>query len=304
MKKYHFIVTYLLITTLLYASCLKRDPYPMDIGRFNIAITNNDIETVEYYLRHYRNMSKMMLNAGTFLGIVEHWSPIMIAAYHVKEGTEILDLLVQNGGDINYASEMGASAVSLAVYTNNITALQYLVDKGADVNIRYDTGETSLMSATLLNHWDAVRILLENGADINIRTNFENNTAYHQIPWIENATAEERQKMFSLLMEYDPSLFDSLCAVGYTPFSLSLAFSQYDMIDFYLQHGASVSRALNSGFVELYNLLRPENREYIVAALHRLERQISGMKRANSPRNTGEKEAAAAEIREMLGEKA
>jgi len=121
-----------------------------------------------------------------------------------------------------------------------------------------------------------MRILLENGADISIKNNNNGNTVYHLIPWHEDITIEERKEIFSQLLQYDDSLFDEPEAHGYTPFSFTLVFGQYEMIDFFLEHGASVSKALNCGDPDLKTLLQPYNKEYLMKLLNNCTGLLNG----------------------------
>jgi len=274
-KTQSFLFFLLLIIVLLYSSC-KIKPELYDIARFNIAITNNDIDTVKYYLKRYKNISNAMLSVKPILGYDEHLSPIMQSVYYNKEGTEILELLVRNGGNIHFLNEKNMDAIQFASLYENTKALLFLIDKGADINSKDINNETSLFSAVVYKNLEIMQILLENGADVNIKSNINNYSVYHFIPWLEDISTEMRKEMYNMLIQYDASSFDSLSASGHTPFSFTLSFGQYDMIDFFLEHGASVNKALNCGDTYLGDLLHIYNKEYIIKLLNNCDGFING----------------------------
>jgi len=125
------ISIYFLVTNLLLISCMKKNPALPDTLSFYNAIRENDIGKVKRYLRRYNNISNVLLGNGP-LGMrgTTHASPIMMAVYNNKEGTEILDLLVKNGGNIHYVNEDGNNAIIYAVLFDNAKALIYLIEKG------------------------------------------------------------------------------------------------------------------------------------------------------------------------------
>jgi len=278
MKILNLMIICLLLTNLFYTSCVNRIPYPMDVGRFYTAIEKNDVDTVKYLIKRYKIMPNLLLNGQLLFGHDIHSSPIIQAIYNIKDDIEILDLLVKNGGNIHYVNENGLNAFSSAVLFDNVKALQYLIDKGVDVNQRDSNGETALYNATSLKYLELMQMLLENGADVNLKSNTNDYSVYHIIPWLEDISIDKRMEMFNLLLRYDPSLFDSQSTEGDTPFSFALAFGQYEMIDFFLKHGASVSKALNNGGLYGYldSLLLSDNREYMIKLLNNCGGYING----------------------------
>lgn len=278
-KKYYMVIVGLLLITFLNTSCIKKSPDPSDVGKFNIAITNNDYKKVKFYIKHFNNMSNYMFGIELTRGVYEQWSPIMLTVYYNKDDTDILNLLVKNGGDINYMSSEGFSAFHIASMYNNTKALRYLINKGIDVNFLNNDGETALFPAISFKYIDAIQLLLENKIDINVKSNFNDYTVYHIIPWLEDISEEDRLEMFRLLTRYDPSSLDSPSRNGRTPFCLALSFGQYYLIDFFLEHGASVSKALNC--CDAYDthympLLHRKNKEYMIKLLDNCDGLLDG----------------------------
>lgn len=61
--------------------------------------------------------------------------------------------------------------LALASVNEYFDIMQLLIDNGFDINLQNDEGETPLFLAILNNKYEAVKFLLENGADVEIATN-------------------------------------------------------------------------------------------------------------------------------------
>lgn len=90
---------------------------------------------------------------------------------------EIVELLIQNGADINIQSCNRDSALLLC---NDIEIMKLLIQNGADVNIRGECGKTKLMRVIQENYNFEVTkskmdLLLDNGAKIDLFDDFNNN---------------------------------------------------------------------------------------------------------------------------------
>lgn len=75
----------------------------------------------------------------------------------------VIDLLLQNGADINQKS-YGAPPIHMAVHTiknGNSEILKHLISKGADLHIKDSLGDTPLSMAQLTDNKEAEEILLK-----------------------------------------------------------------------------------------------------------------------------------------------
>ena len=79
---------------------------------------------------------------------------------------------IKEGGDVN-ALDKGfqLSAMSWSALYGQTEVVQLLIEKGADVNIKSGDGATPLHSAAFLGRVDVAKLLLENGADIKAHNN-------------------------------------------------------------------------------------------------------------------------------------
>ena len=97
----------------------------------------------------------------------EGYTALMRAA---SEGDlEQVELLLQQGADVNAQSYSGYTALMLAVAGNYGGIAQRVIEQGADLNTQTEKGYTALMLAAAEGYIELVRGLVERGADVNIK---------------------------------------------------------------------------------------------------------------------------------------
>ena len=84
--------------------------------------------------------------------------------------TEVAELLVKHGADINAEGNDGETALMLAAICKNTETLELLLKCGANVNARDNMGRTVLFSANY-HCPEFVELLLKYGADVNAKDN-------------------------------------------------------------------------------------------------------------------------------------
>ena len=96
-------------------------------------------------------------------------TPLCVAAAYGN--LEILSCLVENGADINAATNYvpGLTPLMFAVQESHIDAVNYLLDQGADVNLQQESGYTALHFAAAKGYFNALKRLVKNGADVKAR---------------------------------------------------------------------------------------------------------------------------------------
>lgn len=77
---------------------------------------------------------------------------------------KIAEMMVQKGASINYADNEGITALIVAAYVGNETAVEWLLQRGALVNAVSNKG-TAITRAAERGHAGTVKILLKYGAD-------------------------------------------------------------------------------------------------------------------------------------------
>ena len=91
-----------------------------------------------------------------------------------KGGTEIVNILLQEGAGENLADTKGDTALIVAASHGRTETVKMLIDAGADVNAVNKNGETALMSNVQLpfvasgSNTETIEILIKAGADVNV----------------------------------------------------------------------------------------------------------------------------------------
>lgn len=83
-----------------------------------------------------------------------------------------INLLQQNGADVNVADEEGETPLIIAAGNRFIDGARLLIHYGADVNRANRRGETPLIRAVQRRDYDMVELLLAQGADPDHRDSF------------------------------------------------------------------------------------------------------------------------------------
>lgn len=101
-------------------------------------------------------------------------TPLILATYHNQ--TQAVSHLIKNGANINYTFSQG-SAIHGATYKGYLEIVQILVDNGINIDIPDQNGTTPLIYATIFNHIGIVKLLFGKGANINHKDNTGNSAS-------------------------------------------------------------------------------------------------------------------------------
>ncbi|KAL5471322.1 hypothetical protein EMCRGX_G029423 [Ephydatia muelleri] len=109
------------------------------------------------------------------------WTALMNAL--VAGHMECVQVLLDQGADVNMQSEDGTTALMMASQAGHMECVQVLLDKGADVNMQRESGDTALhlaVRAKVVQEKDQIScvrtLLFHPGIDVNLK-NFEGRTA-------------------------------------------------------------------------------------------------------------------------------
>ncbi|MHC4905690.1 MAG: ankyrin repeat domain-containing protein [Planctomycetota bacterium] len=147
-------------------------------------------------------ITKKLLDAGARLDVTDNLglSPLNWAITQeetVAGKYELIRILIDKGAPIN-GTEKSYPPVFSAIGAQSDKALEILIQNGADVNILNSTGETPLMQAIRSENIEGFRILLENGADIQKK----NKHGYSVIDILNKVENPIRQKFEETIKEY------------------------------------------------------------------------------------------------------
>lgn len=135
---------------------------------------NSKILSVAYLGRYYLMSEKEKLENKTLVSKAASIYPYPAYLFdymsRTNKASRYIDILLDEGVDINTKDENGNTALLLVTQDNDITAVRNLLKKRSDINIASDTGGvTALMIAVIRSNIELIELLLHSGADINIR---------------------------------------------------------------------------------------------------------------------------------------
>ena len=202
------------------------------------------------------------------------WTPLMQAPYSCK-GTEMVELLIKGGADVNKKTDTGWTALhSAAEKRKDIATLllrnganpnvrghgertplheaawfgpnviKVLVDNGADVNARDDQGYMPLHFAFYYGLQDSVQQLVALGADINARTN-SGETILHLAATARRDTSASAS-FIEFLLAHEAYL-DARDNFGWTPLHRAALLGELEVARVLLTHGADTISRTNDG---------------------------------------------------------
>lgn len=133
------------------------------------AIQHNNIEAVKYFISKGADVDlKAEPLSSSFakgLFMCRRKNPPLLMAIH-QDNQEIIDVLIQNGANVNAIGCGAATALHIAVQSKNIEATKKLLQAGADVNAIDERDETPLSKN--LQDVEMVNLLKSAGAKENI----------------------------------------------------------------------------------------------------------------------------------------
>lgn len=128
------------------------------------AAIHNKYELAQLLIKYLANVNKKELGGG--------YTPLHFAAGLIIKGEvmetsqELVNLLVDNGADVNVRNHNGVQPLGCAIMTGNLTIAKCLIERGADVNFVSIDGASPLHIAVSLGNLEAVIFLVENNANI------------------------------------------------------------------------------------------------------------------------------------------
>jgi ankyrin repeat protein len=114
-----------------------------------------------------REMVELLLNNGANVNSKQREYGSALAAAAAIGNTEIVELLLDRGADINMKGKYG-SPLDSAAHRRQWEVLKLLLDRGADINAVGGYYGSTLQAASTTGDTEMVELLLDQGADVNL----------------------------------------------------------------------------------------------------------------------------------------
>ncbi len=141
---------------------------------------------------------------------INGYTPLFTAAFEGK--TEFLELLLENGADVNPTNEL--NPLIRAVASGRSGCVRLLLEAGADVNCSGHNGQSPLVAGARFGQVECVKLLLASGADVNPKNGtVPLLTAVESTNWLCVQLLLEHGANIS--SKYGPAIFASTVAGGH-----------------------------------------------------------------------------------------
>lgn len=140
-------------------------------GKTDIVSLKDTNEFLKYIEKKYDYISMAHIKRNSKKTLLEKGIPFTsdcFATYIAKNKTEICDLFITGGIDINSCDELGTPMLNIAVRNENEEITKMLLELGANINaVSQDRGYTALMDAVWKGNKSITALLISKGADLN-----------------------------------------------------------------------------------------------------------------------------------------
>ena len=140
------------------------------LSKDSIVYLSKKQEMISYIKKQYQIISdvnakrlakKKLLNKGI------PFTPDCFGTYIAKNKTQICNLFIQGGIDVDSRDENGTPMLNIAVRNDNEAFVSKLIELGADINVvSEDRGYTPVMDAVWRGNLDITKILVNKGAEL------------------------------------------------------------------------------------------------------------------------------------------
>ncbi|KAG4274426.1 hypothetical protein FPRO04_09384 [Fusarium proliferatum] len=167
-------------------------------------------------------------------------TPLYWACGSGKKDT--VELLVDNGAEINARCHLGLSPLHISVETGQNEITEFLISKGADVSVVDDYGRTAL---TMSGNTEVARQLIDSGADISHVTT-------DGFTPLSMASRRGHVELVKLLIQRGADI-NQAAANGYSPLFMAVWYDDSELIELLIDEGAKVDEIQYEG--QMFSLL-------------------------------------------------
>jgi len=168
---------------------------------------------------------------------------------------------LQAGATTEEYNSKGLTPVWMAVFENDVSALNILIKYESDLEQISKNGLPPIMVGSISDSYECVKILLENGVDVN----WKSSSSRNQQP-IRFASQGASLKLVQLLLEYGADM-DAAPDDGGTPLIAALHAKNFDVAEFCFNNNANVEVIGRDGETVIHEAIKSGNPKMVELAL-------------------------------------
>ncbi len=204
------------------------------------AVDVNEVGPYQRTALHYAtaggmiDIIKLLVNRGVAIDIKDcaEMTPLFNIMFSIhnntfKDITEIIDLLLSKGADINSINEAGYTMLHSAVMENNAQLVKLLMDKSANPNIQDKSGKPAIYHADKYQNQEIIRLL--------------SGVSDKKIKDVETKFNEELQIFFAQDLEEQKKYVNQVDKIGESNLHKAVFLGNLELIQKLLTLGADVN---------------------------------------------------------------
>lgn len=137
----------------------------------NLVLLKSKNDFIEYIKQKYESISSTDTKRLSKKKLLEKgipFTPDCFGTYIAKDKTEICNLFISGGMDINSRDENGTPLINIAVRNDNEELVKKFIKLGADINlVSEDRGYTPVMDAVWRGNLELTKLFIKEGAELN-----------------------------------------------------------------------------------------------------------------------------------------
>lgn len=181
-------------------------------------------------------------------------TPLHNAVY--KADTNMIELLISQGADINLINAHGMSALHCAASQKKIGIIKLLLSKGAGINIQDErVKQTPLNLVSERDNEEVVKVLIENGADVNVKNIYGQTPLFRAVGFYGNENIAE----ILISKGSEVNIQDNL---GFSPLHHAVMAGQSESMELLIKKDADVKLKDNDGMTALHRLADMDKDDY------------------------------------------
>ncbi|RSL64197.1 hypothetical protein CEP53_004141 [Fusarium sp. AF-6] len=200
-------------------------------------------------------------------------APLHVALFQPEDATEVIELLIAMGADVNMRSRQGQTPLMIAVSRGQLECIRILSRSKGTLEAKDRHGNTALHWAFICGQFEAARLLLASGAQMATR-NVDGNTPLHLLSMNHIRDESVVQETLQLLLKHQGADIESRNYLGEPPVLVAAINHRLSAVRFLVNEGASLQTIDNEGFT-IFHFAATCSKLHMLQFLHSLN--LSGI---------------------------